>query len=301
MPLRRKFRQRIRTARLQRRSTRRKRLRPKAQMPLRRKFRKRIRTARLQRRSTRRKRLRPKAQMPLRRKFRKRIRTARLQRRSTRRKRLRPKAQMPLRRKFRQRIRTARRLSRKSTMRSRSTIPSWSMRCANAFMNLNFDPGPLDGPLTEAARQAIREFERQNQSASDGHRNEGSIATVARDRRSQTVGCDRLRQAQREVGHGMGRNHAQGGSGAVLACRAATLTPARPRSASSARHAVCSPLLDQAGRSWRVMTSGRPKKRRSRNAASAVNPVRSSRPYVPTAPSVSVQPISWQTAVFLPP
>jgi hypothetical protein len=47
---------------------------------------------------------------------------------------------------------------------------------------LNFDPGPFEGPYTEAAREAIREFEQQNHLAQTG------IATMGLLRRLREVG-----------------------------------------------------------------------------------------------------------------
>jgi hypothetical protein len=48
---------------------------------------------------------------------------------------------------------------------------------------LNFDPGPFEGPYSEAARQAIREFEQQNQLAETG------TATMGLLRRLREVGA----------------------------------------------------------------------------------------------------------------
>jgi fructose-specific component phosphotransferase system IIB-like protein len=40
---------------------------------------------------------------------------------------------------------------------------------------LNFDPGPLDGPMNAAARQAVREFEQANKLASSGEATQGVL------------------------------------------------------------------------------------------------------------------------------
>jgi hypothetical protein len=40
---------------------------------------------------------------------------------------------------------------------------------------LNFDPGPLDGPFTDAAREAIKEFEQQSSMTPDGNATQGLL------------------------------------------------------------------------------------------------------------------------------
>ena len=89
---------------------------------------------------------------------------------------------------------------------------------------LNFDPGPLDEPMGEAAYLAIREYETMSKLAVTGQADPRPSAPAARERRAAPMGRDRLCQGRRQVGHGLGARDAQGSSrqrARLLRCRRA--------------------------------------------------------------------------------
>jgi hypothetical protein len=151
---------------------------------------------------------------------------------------------------------------------------------------LNFDPGPLDGPLTDAARKAIQEFQQQISVPPTG------IATMGLLRRLRELGG-----VKPWASIVYGKDTGKWGMAWNESTRKAAVARARASCGDSSTcpvevsffGATCGAfaIRRRAGRLRRAMRSPKPRRMPWRTVASAAIPVRSSRLSAPTAQSGS--------------
>lgn len=150
---------------------------------------------------------------------------------------------------------------------------------------LNFDPGPLDGPLTDAAHQATRKFQQQINLPPTGAATIGVYGGYVTSAASSLGGqSSSVRTMENGAWRGM-RPH-ESRLLPALAPRAAMRLAVQLRLASSAPHVGLSLIPPRLGRSRPAMTSPRPRKLRLRTAENVARLARSLHQCARMAPDV---------------